>query len=369
MVGLTYSANPGIEDIYRRPGLKDVAVPNMSTFSPNTGRFQEDFVTNSLGAHLFGNIGSSYNISELPSYSLSGKPWASNPAQIWNGTDHWEYVFRDSAPTLGASGPSSLSIYTDQTANATGICTTPPYQVEDDENPELVVINFLDWNRTAFFPAFAAGSESITYLVTPILHPKEGKSICGDGCSNIKVFEPKAGPPVPGSFSSDHTGFFIYDCNITVASNKQDLSPLYASVAAQAIGLSGQIHIEMKNISKSYNEYVSYEFGLTFGEPQNNSATGMASLLSRFAIGVIAAAAQTNPSTIVQGGQPAQGVRIVLESPAYFHLIFALTAGLQLLLVILAAWIVYRIPIPKEVPLSEEEEIQDRFVLKSKHIL
>lgn len=369
MVGLTYSANPGIEDIYRRPGLNNVSVPNLSTFSPTNDRFPGSFAIDSLGAHLYGDIGSNYNTSELPSYSLSGKPWASNPAEIWNGTDHWQYVFRDSAPTLGNSGPSSLSIYTDQSANATGTCTTPPYQVENDDNPELVVIKFLDWNRTAFFPAFAAGSESITYLVTPILHPDEQKSICGPGCSNVLVFEPKAGPPAPGSFSSNTTGFFIYDCNITVVSNKQDLSPLHASAAAQAIGLSGQLHIELKSTPKHFNEYVSYQFGLTFGEPQNNSATAMASLLSRFAIGVIAAAAQTNPPNIVQGGQPAQGVRIVLESPAYFHIIFALTAGIQLLLVIIAAWIVYRIPIPKEVPLSEEEEIQDRFVLKSEHML
>lgn len=339
----------------------------MSTFSPTRGRFLENYVTESLGAHLFGDIGSSYNISKLPSYSLSGKPWASNPAEIWNGTNHWEYVFRDSAPTLGASGPSSLSIYTDQTANATGVCTTPPYRFESKDNT-LVVITFLDWNRTALFPSFAAGSESITYLVTPILHPEEGKSICGPGCSNIKVLEPKSAPPVPGSFSADGP-FYIYDCNITVVSNKQDLSPLQAAVAAQAIGLSGQVHIELRNTPKRYNQYVPYQFGLTFGEPQNNSATGMASLLSRFAIGVIAAAAQTNPSITVQGGQPAQGVRIRFDSPSCFHIIFALTAGLQLLLVILAALIVYRIPIPKEIPLSEEEEIQDRFVLKSEHKL
>lgn len=340
----------------------------MSTFSPRTGRFQEDWVSQSLGAHLYGDIGSSYNISKLPSYSLSGKPWASNPAAIWNGTDHWEYVFRDSAPTLGASSPSSLSIYTDQTANATGTCTTPPYQFEFRNN-QLVVVTFLDWNQTAFFPSYAAGAESMAYLVTPILHPEEGKSICGPGCSNVKVLEPKAGPPVPGTFSPAELPFYIYDCNITVVSNKLNLSPLGAAVAAQAIGLSGQFHTELRNTSKRYNEIVTYKFGLTFGEPQYNSATGMASQLSRFAIGVIAAAAQTNPSITVQGGQPAQGVRIQLESPAYFHIIFALTAGLQLLLVILATWIVYRIPIPRDVPLSEEEEIQDRFVLKSEHML
>ena len=331
-----------------------------------TGRFTDDYLTESLGAHLLGDIGSSYNTSMLPSYSLSGKPWASNPAAIWNGTDHWEYVFRDSAPTLGSSGPSSLSIYTDTTAKAIGVCSTPLYRHEFEN--DLVIITLLDRNRTAIFPGLAAGSESILYLVTPILFPQEGKSICGPGCSNITVLEPKAGVPAPGSLNPDGP-FFIYDCNITVSSNKQDLSQLNAAVAAQAIGLSGQIHTEFRNLTKSYNQYVGYKFGLTFGEAQNNSATGMARLLSRFAIGVIAAAAQTSPSIIVQGGQPAQGVRIQFDSPTSFHIIFAVTAGLQLLLVVLAAIIVQKIPIPKEVPLSEEDEIQDRFVLKPKHML
>lgn len=319
-------------------------------------------MTELLGAHLLGDIGSSYNISMLPNYSLSGKPWATNPAAIWNGTDHWEHVFRDSAPTLGSSGPSSLSIYNDETANATGVCTTPPYQSEFKTAENLLTVTFLDRNQTANFPLFATGVESILYLVTPLLNPEQ-KSICGPGCSNIKVLEPKTGPPAPGSFTAGL--FFIYDCNITVTSNKQDLSQRNAAVAAQAIGLSGQIHAEFRNTTQPNNQFVSYKFGLTFGQPQNNSATAMASLISRFAISVIAATAQTNPPVIVQGRQPAQGVRIQFDSPASFHIIFALTAGLQLLLVLLAAFIVYQIPIPKEVPLSEEEEIQNRFVLKS----
>lgn len=366
MLGLTYSANPGIEDVYRRPGLNNVSIPNLATFAPATGRFSDDFLTESLGAHVLGNIGSSYNISMLPKYPLGGKPWASNPAAIWNGTDHWEHVFRDSAPTLGASGPNPLSIYTDKTVNSTGVCTTPPYRLNIKNG--LAVITFLDANQTANFPAIALGLESIFYLVTPVLYTGERNSTCGPGCSNVKVLEPAAGPPAPGSFIAD-SPYFIYDCNITVLSNNQDLSPLNAAVAAQAIGLSGQIHPELQNTTKSYNEYIAYNFGLPFGEAQNNSATGMASLLSRFAIGVVAAAAQTNPSIMVKGGQPAQGVRIQLESPAGFHIILALTGGLQLLLVIIAAIVVQRIPIPKEVPLSEEEEIQDRFVLKSEHML
>lgn len=91
----------------------------------------------------------------------------------------------------------------------------------------------------------------------------------------------------------------------------------------------------------------------------------MASLLSRFAIGVVAAAAQTNPSKIVQGAQPAQGVRIHFESAVIFHLILGLTGGIQLLLVVIATLVVRGVVVPMESPLSEEEEIRNRFVLRS----
>lgn len=111
MLGLTYSAYPGMEDIYRRPGLNDVSVPNMANFAPERGRFNDDYLTESLAAHVLGNIGSSYNMSIPPEYSLSGKPWASNPAAIWNRTNHWEYVFLDSAPTLGCGSYFSFDIY------------------------------------------------------------------------------------------------------------------------------------------------------------------------------------------------------------------------------------------------------------------
>lgn len=263
-----------------------------------------------------------------------------------------------------AAGPTSLSIYTDKTANSTGICRTPPYRLSLEGG--LAVISFLDGNLTASFPKIALGLESIFYLATPILHPKEMNSPCGPGCSNVIVLEPKAGPPAPGSFVVDaDSPYFIYDCNITVISNNQDLSPLNAAVAAQAIALSGQIHPELNNTTEPHNQYIAYNFGLPFGEAQNNSAAGMASLLSRFAIGVVAAAAQTNPPKIVQGAQPAQGVRIHLKSAVFFHLILGLTGGIQLLLVVIAAFVVSGIEVPVENLLTAEEEIRNRFVLRS----
>ena len=366
-MGLTYSAVPGKEDIYRAPGLNDIAVSNMTNFAATPGRFGNGVLQDSLAAHVLGDIGSSYNFSMLPKEPLNGMPWASNPAAFWNATDHWEYNFLDSAPLLGSTGPNSLSIYTDHIVRSTATCETPPFQA--NISGDLGVIRLLNKNQTVNFPAIALGLESIYYLSTPILYqndltPNGENGTCGPGCSNVKVLEPAAGPDgSPGGGTS--SPWFYYDCNITVTSIAEDLSPLNAAVAAQAIALSGQIHPEFKSTTEAHNMYISYNFGLSFGEPQNKSTIGMAGLISRFAIGTIAAAAQTNPSKIIQGGQPTQGVRLGLDYPMIFNLILGVTGGIQFILVVVAAIIVCRLVIPDEVLLSHEEEIRKRFVLVS----
>jgi len=64
-------------------------------------------------------------------------------------------------------------------------------------------------------------------------------------------------------------------------------------------------------------------------------------MLSRFAIGAVAAAAHTGPKRIVEGAQPRQGVRLRLEEPVAFVSVLAVGAGLQLGLLVLAATLVW----------------------------
>ena len=90
----------------------------------------------------------------------------------------------------------------------------------------------------------------------------------------------------------------------------------------------------------------------------------MASQISRFAIGVIAAAAFNNPPKIVLGQQPMQGVQLHLDAPVTFDLILGLIGGFQLIMVIITAALCHRLVIPEEIPLSREEEIRNRFVLE-----
>ncbi|KAI9669554.1 MAG: hypothetical protein M1817_004597 [Caeruleum heppii] len=308
VLSITYSTTPGVADIYRASNISTISIPDMTQFAPNTGRFVNDYLVESLGAHILGDVSSSYNISKLPDEPLGGKPWASNPAGFWNATDHWEYVFLDTA-LGGRSSQGVLSIYTNRVVKSRGVCTTPPYEIT--VNDTLATVRLLEDDRAVTIPSIVLGGESVSYITKPILLNQGAKWTCGDGCSNVKVIEPQAGPPVPGSsfIAGPGSPYFFYDCNITVTANSQDLSLSQAAVAAQAIALSGQIHEQWRIADEDNrnNQYVSYNFGLPFGTPQNNSVSGMASLVSRFAIGVVAAAAQNNPPRLVQGHSPMQG--------------------------------------------------------------
>ncbi|KAK3171024.1 hypothetical protein OEA41_003108 [Lepraria neglecta] len=311
------------------------------------------------------DIGSVYKYSVLPEQKLDGSPWASNPAAFWNATDRWEYVSLNSTPSNYSNGPGMLSVYTDRIIRASGVCTTPAYQLNSTTIPAtgspahnlpdytIMAAEFtlLESGETVLFPPDALNAEGTYYLSSPY-----DVSVCGPGCGNIKVVESASGLSVENS-----TGVYFYECNITVTPSPDSfpgsLPPDQASLAARAIALSGAI----PQLDGDW-EYVFYNQGVAFGQAQNNSATGMASQLSRFAIGVIAAAAQTNQPKIVLGHVPTQGLRLTLDLPLAFDLILGLTGGIQLLLVLFTAIACGRLDIPEEMSLTRRETLK-RFVL------
>jgi len=163
---------------------------------------------------------------------------------------------------------------------------------------------------------------------------------CGPGCATVYVVEPRTAPPVenPASVNPD-SSFYYYECNITVQPAQDhagifNLSPTSAAVASQAIALSGLRAPSSTNRSFGTSQYATYTLGLEFGQAQNNKGTAMARMVSRFAISVVAAAARTNPTILVAGCPPRQGVRLVLDKPAAFGGILAATVVVQLVLLV-----------------------------------
>ncbi|KAF2465234.1 uncharacterized protein BDR25DRAFT_346306 [Lindgomyces ingoldianus] len=369
-LSLTWSANPGQTNLFRDSSIGNMLVPNMSVYASHSGRFSDlhGALPELFAAHILGDIASSYNYSNLPSKPLKDRPEAFSPAVFWNASDHWQYNFLDSAPLKSGSASSSadsssISMYTEHTVNVSGVCQTPAFTLNSTERLQIITIT--NTGEIVFFPPLAGLQESIFYLTNPILD--EPRANCGPRCGVVKVIEAATGPPAPGSDPSSKP-FYYYDCNITVSAATTNLSDTNAIVAAQAIALSGQVHQGMLEIGRR-DQFMSYNNGLPFGESQNNSATGMADLISRFAIGVVAAAAQTNPKVVVQGHAPVQGVRLELEKPLVFNLILILTAAIHSVLFCSAAWFYSRLDVRKEAVLSQtdgERRFAVEFALKTK---
>ena len=80
-----------------------------------------------------------------------------------------------------------------------------------------------------------------------------------------------------------------------------------------------------------------YNFRLEFNTAQNNRATGIERMLSRFAIGVVASTAQTNPKILVPRNAPGQGMPLRLDKPVTFVTVKYGITRVQLLLIVIAA--------------------------------
>ncbi len=356
--------------MYLGSAISNISIPNLGRFTPGNDRLPVDVYGEAFAVHVLGDIGGSDNYSVLPEQKLDGSPWASNPAAFWNATGHWEYVSLNSTPSNYTNGPGVLSVYTDRTIRSSGVCTTPAYQrnsvtIRAIGSPTLNLPNYtiiaaeftlLESGEKVPFPLDALNAEGTYYLSSPF-----DQSVCGPGCGSIKVVETVTGLPALGSFVGNGTNVFFYECNITVTpspdSVRGSLPPYQASLAARAVALSGAV----PQLDGNW-EYVFYSLAVAFGEAQNNSATGMARQLSRFAIGVIAAAAQTNQPKTILGRVPTQGLRLTLDHPLAFHLILGLIGGIQLLLVVFSAIVCGRVIIPEEMLLTRRETLK-RLVL------
>ena len=343
--------------MYLSRGISKVAVPNFDRFVPENDPLPDDLYGNAFAAHVLGDIGSSYNYSALP-HDLEGSPRASNPAVFWNAIDHWEYVSLNAThPDFGSR--SNLAVYTNRVIRSSGVCTTPQFRLQPTSvpgpaalgvtNSSIVVAEILlpDTGARILFPLDSLNGEGTYYLSSP----DQDAGGCGPnrpGCGTVKVVETIRGLPAPEStFHNLTSGIFFYECNITVTSLPLAFpgspSPEQASLAARAIALSGAI----PQLDGEW-EYVFYTMAATFGKGQDNSVVGMASQLSRFAIGAMAAAAQTNKPILIRGHVPTQGLRLTLDHPLVFDLILGLIAGMQLLLVLVTALACRRLEMPDE---------------------
>lgn len=137
--------------------------------------------------------------------------------------------------------------------------------------------------------------------------------------------------------------------NATIPEHK--IGTNVAQLATSAIALQGYTN------SGSF-QYMTYPSAVTFGTPANGTAEFMELLLSRFTIGVLSTVVESNSNIVVQGQAPTIGQKLGVSHWGIIHLIFGVTAILQLLLAVVATCIAEKVVVPEENPLAEARVLQ-----------
>jgi len=331
LIGLTYSPDTGNLVALLVPG--NVLYPNMSeiypqAFSSNTDDYinAQQYAANSLGIMA---IAFDWGFSwDIPS---PGALWATQEDTYYQADDFmsWKFVFVDSPPT-GMWDPAT--VYTNRTINSTFSCQSWAVVNGGNGTSRNLIIS-KDANGVTFnitVPT-TSGIEQTTFFTNG--------SACGDGCTVINAFE------------ASNTQPWYYECNITVgnvlnASNPaQEVGISLRQMASSAIALQGYGLTALSNGTQSQ----AYPSQSIYGEPQRGSPDGMGSLMSRFAIGVVAAATMYPNQTIIQKGlQPQLGNQLNVSHWGYLNLILFLIVFVQGLGFVMTVFLSNRVVIKDE---------------------
>ncbi|KAI9853336.1 MAG: hypothetical protein M1813_002378, partial [Trichoglossum hirsutum] len=314
MLGLTYSFERSGLAFILHPGK--VMIPNLSRFFPTTNASEPvDPAVEQNTAHSYGEVSQSY-LYQTVTNDLTEKPfWGISASALlfygWDSdrTDFWQYIFYEQ----NAEGASA---YTNRSINATADCKS--YPVSDGRNGTSTNITYLYGNTTRDLFVKDVAPGAVTYIT-------ETNSTCGGRCAKVWVFQGLRQ-------ASDTEPALVLDCSVTVSDVANAYLPEHrlpdaqARIAAGAIGLGG---IAYENEGR---QYISYPVG-SFWTPNSNNP--VRSILSLFAIGVIASAGELNPRVNVTGNSPSSGELLTVKWKYAYAILGSLAVAHLLIFVIM----------------------------------
>ncbi|KAH6695385.1 hypothetical protein F5X68DRAFT_266834 [Plectosphaerella plurivora] len=209
---------------------------------------------------------------------------------------------------------------------------------------------------------FAGGPDQTTFMTdtsgTGAPARNGSASACGPRCVSIAAFE------------ATSTGqAWFYDCTVTVGQVSNTKRPEHelglnlTRMAAAGIALQGYASTLTANGGNASNtdlrdQAMIYPSESWWGTPVNGSTQGMAYLLARFSIGVVAIAAENNDRSVVWGEAPNIGIRVKMEHWPIVHVILILTAVLLLLLGCATAYLGNLVVVPAPGPVAEAQVLK-----------
>lgn len=192
------------------------------------------------------------------------------------------------------------------------------------------------YNGSLPVPRPSSAFDSTTYVYNGTLVPQNATlPSCGPRCISLYAFRSK------GTVTKRPD--VMFRCSITVGevsnvnNDAQQLPDINARLAAASIALTGRYANPNGSKVKQWQQYQLFPWG-SYWETQNLDAATVGSRMSEFAIGSLAAMANLNPQTQIQGTLPTLGYQLSVE----WNYVAALAAGITFvhcLLVALMLWI------------------------------
>ncbi|KAH8896473.1 hypothetical protein GQ53DRAFT_743621 [Thozetella sp. PMI_491] len=338
LIGLCYNTDKA-ENIALLSDEGKVAIANMSAIqtvhllsSNSTSTLAQQYTANTYGTWSL-----AYSTESIDKIPKPGTTWDSTDPLYYCGDSNCQFIFHEaSADSIDNDDLIPFYVNTQRSINSSAVCQSWAVTSGGSGTDSFITIENPSGNSSVFIPV-QEGVDQTTYMTNTTLS-------CGPACSIVTAFEASTKSP------------WYYSCNVTVTNVTGGTRPEHEAgadlraMAAAAIALKGYDMPSMANDTRF--QYQVYPAESVFGLPKNGSRTDMAFLMARFAIGVVAIAAQNNPQLAVDGIIPTQGNVLKVEHWGYLHLIFFLTAGLQLVLGLTAAFVSHSVVVPRKGPIE-----------------
>ncbi|KAF6820657.1 hypothetical protein CPLU01_12682 [Colletotrichum plurivorum] len=331
-IGLCYSTDTADKQALLVPG--NVTIPNMATIetekvvkSNSTTLGAQEYTANS-----YGTVSLAYGTAEVSAAPLERAIYVASDPLMFCTEGLCKYVFHETSTTsITDKNANPVTVSTNRSINSTAVCQTwPVITGGNGTEPNITISLGNNANRTVDIPV-RGGTDQTTFMT-------RSDNDCGVGCSTVTAFEASASAP------------WYYACNITVGEVANATRPEHevggnlTDLAAAAIALQGFAVSSLVNDTNF--QYQMYPAESVFGVPMNGSVADMQAMLSRFAIGVVAIAAESNSDLTLEGTMPMKGTVLNVSHWNLIHMILLLTASLQLALGIAAALVANRVVVP-----------------------
>ena len=277
----------------------------------------------------------------------------------WQSSTYFQYVFTeytaDSHSIIG-------SFYSNRSITASGSCEVFPVVANsvDSSAPLNYVVNGTT-QEIPFQAPVHTSNASTTYYTSPNVQD------CGPRCATVYALENNA------------TASFYYKCHVSVSDvanathSHHNVTDLDARIAAGAIALQG---IQAQNPSNQSQTFPSSHS--IWGTGQNGDSTGMAQLISNYAIGVFVISDEILSDTSAFELHPGQGVRLSLDNLGGLIAILGTLLAVHFLLVVVGSFVANTVYVPEDSyltvgsllqPVLRKQELQKRETARRGYLL